>query len=140
MSNLISLNILILNSSNNFLLDVWSLVDSKSGSKIQSQEENLLKTNNINAEWRSVTAKIQSFSENNSVKFLYLKKNLTWTRKIRSCMIPSLSSSLLFSVDSCRRPIKFSFPRFCTLPFLLKIKRDIILHAISFPWIFMTWA
>ena len=45
---------------------------------------------------------------------------VTCTRSILSCIMPSFSSSRLFSVDSCRRPIKLIFPRFCSFPFLLK--------------------
>ena len=48
----------------------------------------------------------------------------TWTRKILSCIIPSLSSSLLFSVESCNRPIRLILPRFWTLPFLLKNEQN----------------
>lgn len=46
----------------------------------------------------------------------------TWTRRIRNCIIPSLSSSLLFSVESCKRPTRLILPLFWTLPFLLKKK------------------
>jgi len=45
--------------------------------------------------------------------------NLTWTLSILSWTILSLSSSLLLSVDNCNLPTRFTFPRFCSFPFLL---------------------
>ena len=38
-------------------------------------------------------------------------------RRMRSWMMPSLSSSRVFSVLSCKRPMRFSFPRFWSFPF-----------------------
>ena len=62
----------------------------------------------------------------------------TCTRNILSCIIPSLSSSLLFSVDSCSRPIKLILPRFWTLPVLLKAgNKDSCNKITFFYWFFI---
>lgn len=49
-----------------------------------------------------------------------IDKKLTWTLKILSCTMLSLSSSLLLSVDNCKRPTKLILPRFCNFPFFLE--------------------
>jgi len=48
------------------------------------------------------------------------KHQQTCVRRMRNWTTPSLSSSLLFSVDNCNRPIKLTRPRFWGFPALLK--------------------
>jgi hypothetical protein len=43
--------------------------------------------------------------------------------RTRSWTMPSLSSSRLFSVESCSRPIRLILPRFCGRPFFLVMVR-----------------
>ena len=48
------------------------------------------------------------------------KHSLTCVLRILSWTIPSLSSSRVFSVVSCSRPIRLIFPLFCSFPCFLR--------------------
>ena len=54
----------------------------------------------------------------------------TCTLRMRSCIIPSLSSSLLLSVESCSLPTRLILPRFCRRPFLLQKRSAKLLHRL----------
>ena len=47
--------------------------------------------------------------------------NITLVRSVRKNTISWFSSSRFFSVDNCRRPMRFNLPRYCDLLFRLKI-------------------
>ena len=45
-------------------------------------------------------------------------------------MMPSLSSSFVFSVVSCNRPMRFTFPLFCTFPAFLYDQYTTTIHTV----------